>query len=202
MCQCLDKNLGIGFRNLQISPTSYAFSKTVTFIGDQTFTGDTTFTGAISQDGGANAFNEAGADYDFKIEGDTDTALFYVDAGNDRVGISTNTPATAFEVQGTSTLDAVTIGGAVSQDAGAVAFNEAGGDYDFKVEGDTDTALLYVDAGNDRVGFGTSTPTSECIVDINGTCEVGAVRIAAQDTPANSLEVGVLGEMKFDDDYI
>lgn len=42
--------------------------------------------------------NDDGADSDTIIEGDTDTALFYIDAGNDRVGISTNAPQTQFHV--------------------------------------------------------------------------------------------------------
>ena len=37
-------------------------------------------------------FNESGADVDFRIEGDTESNLFFVDAGNDRIGIKTNSP--------------------------------------------------------------------------------------------------------------
>jgi hypothetical protein len=42
--------------------------------------------------------------------------------------------------------------------SGAVVFNDAGADVDFRVEGDTNANLLFVDAGNDRVGIGTSSP--------------------------------------------
>jgi hypothetical protein len=45
--------------------------------------------------------------------------------------------------------------------SGAVVFNDAGADVDFRVEGDTEANLLFVDAGNDRVGFGTNTPQSQ-----------------------------------------
>ena len=48
---------------------------------------------------GATTFNESGADVDFRIEGDTNANLFYVDAGNDRVGIGTNSPDFLFEVE-------------------------------------------------------------------------------------------------------
>ena len=37
-------------------------------------------------------FNEAGADLDVRIEGDTDTNLFFTNAGTDKVGIGTNSP--------------------------------------------------------------------------------------------------------------
>ena len=43
-------------------------------------------------------------------------------------------------------------------------FNDDGSDVDFKVEGDTDTALFYVEAGNDRVGIGTSVPTGKLTI--------------------------------------
>ena len=55
--------------------------------------------------GTATVFNEDGADVDFRIEGDTEANLFYVDAGNDRIGIGTSSPAAPFHVahSGTST---------------------------------------------------------------------------------------------------
>jgi hypothetical protein len=49
-------------------------------------------------------FNDIGADYDIIFEGDTDTDLLYIDAGNDRVGISTSAPNVTFEVSGTTRL--------------------------------------------------------------------------------------------------
>jgi hypothetical protein len=42
--------------------------------------------------------------------------------------------------------------------SGAVVFNDAGADVDFRVEGDTEANLLFVDASTDRVGIGTSSP--------------------------------------------
>ena len=36
--------------------------------------------------------------------------------------------------------------------------NDPGNDYDFRVESDTQTHMLFVDAGNNRVGIGTSSP--------------------------------------------
>jgi hypothetical protein len=42
--------------------------------------------------------------------------------------------------------------------SGAVVFNEAGANVDFRVEGDTNANLLFVDASADNVGIGTSAP--------------------------------------------
>ncbi len=43
-------------------------------------------------------FNEDGNNYDFRVEGDTNASLFFVDASTDRVGIGTSTPATKFDI--------------------------------------------------------------------------------------------------------
>jgi hypothetical protein len=67
------------------------------------------------------------------------------------------------------TIDGAIIGGASAaagsfttlNTSGQVVFNDAGADVDFRVEGDTEPNLLFVDAGNDRVGIGTNTPTSK-----------------------------------------
>lgn len=55
---------------------------------------------------GANVFNDAGADVDQRIEGDTDANLVYVDASTDRVGIGTATPTAKLQVNGSFALNA------------------------------------------------------------------------------------------------
>lgn len=47
----------------------------------------------------ATVFNEAGADVDFRIEGDTDANLFFVDASTDRAAVGTTTPGAKFDVR-------------------------------------------------------------------------------------------------------
>jgi hypothetical protein len=42
--------------------------------------------------------------------------------------------------------------------SGQVVFNDAGADVDFRVEGDTDANLLFVDASAESIGVGTSSP--------------------------------------------
>ena len=39
-----------------------------------------------------------------------------------------------------------------------IVFNDAGIDQDLRIEGDTEPNLLFVDAGNDRIGIGTNSP--------------------------------------------
>ena len=49
----------------------------------------------------AQTFNDSGGDVDFRIEGDTEQNLFFVDGGTDKVGIGTNAVAAG---QGTLTV--------------------------------------------------------------------------------------------------
>jgi hypothetical protein len=76
---------------------------------------------------GAVVFNDAGADVDFRVEGDTDANLLFVDASADRVGIGTNAPGDKFQVAGNALFgtgsSAVTIGGATATAGGATDKN-------------------------------------------------------------------------------
>jgi hypothetical protein len=86
---------------------------------------------------GAVVFNDAGADVDFRVEGDTDANLLFVDAGNDRIGVGTDTPQTTFHVVGTPRIVATAIQmtasdisarGVISMDAnGNLGFESDGG---------------------------------------------------------------------------
>jgi hypothetical protein len=74
------------------------------------------------------------------------------------------------------TIDGTAIGGstpaAVSattlNTSGQVVFNDAGADVDFRVEGDTDANLLFVDASTDRVGIGTNPPSYKLDISTGG----------------------------------
>ena len=165
----------------------------------------------ISQVAGtATVFNEAGADTDFRVEGDTDANLFFVDASADFVGVGTNGPTEKLHVQGSSAAGDLTVY-IVNTDAGATSsadlrlktgnsanvwryglegntvyigivgtanylamtspgtfqfypgaggsfvWNENGVDSDFRIEGDTNANLIFLDASIDAVIMGAAT---------------------------------------------
>ena len=73
----------------------------------------------------------------------------------------------------TGTLDGILGSGAAAaatvttlNTTGAVIFNEAGADVDFRVEGDTNANLFVVDASTDCIGIGTATPESDSILEL------------------------------------
>ena len=54
--------------------------------------------------GSITTFNQTSADVDFRIKGDTDADLFYLDASADRIGISTQTPSAVVSIKGNGGL--------------------------------------------------------------------------------------------------
>ena len=89
-------------------------------------------TGATTLDGtldvaGAVVFNDAGADIDFRVEGDTAQNLLFVDASTDRVGLGTASPSQVLHIYngnlliGNGGTDDVTIG----VDGGGTHFNKS-----------------------------------------------------------------------------
>jgi len=55
-------------------------------------------TGVLTQDGGA-VFNEASADVDFRVESNGNANMLFVDGGNDRVGIGTDSPSSLLQIE-------------------------------------------------------------------------------------------------------
>ena len=62
-------------------------------------------------------------------------------------------------------------GSALVVNAGQVIFNESGGNYDFRVEGDTDANLLFADASADNLGVGLSAPLTKLHVQSTGATQ-------------------------------
>ncbi len=101
--------------------------------------------------------NNSGAPNGIKFS----TANFYDSANDEYAAIEHNDSQYYFydwnSVLAGISCDTVTSAGIITTTlltSGAVTFNDAGADVDFRVEGDTDTKLLVVDAGTDTVNIG------------------------------------------------
>ena len=64
--------------------------------------------------------------------------------------------------------------GDVEFDGGSFIFNQSSADVDFRIEGNGDANLLFTDAGNDRVGIKTSSPSTELHV-VGGVKATGGI---------------------------
>ena len=137
--------------------------------------GTLTVSGNTSLDGGTFVFNESSADVDFRIEGNGDANLFFTDAGNDRIGIKTASPSTELHVVG-----GVKATGAIDFDGGGFTFNDSGASVDFRIETNTLTHAVFIDGSADKIGFGTSAPTSG-FVNIDQASSTGAIAVLTLD---------------------
>ena len=138
-------------------------------MGDITANGTLDVAGNVSLNGGTFTYNTSEADKDARFGGSSETNLLFLDAGNNRIGIKTASPSTELHVVGgikaTSTIDF---------DGGTFTFNDTGADLDFRIESDDDAYNFISDAGNDRIGIGTSgAPGGK--LEVNQNSSTGAI---------------------------
>ena len=109
-------------------------------------------------------FNEDGDDINFRVEGDTEANLLFVDAGNDRIGIGTNSPETTLDIVADNTLGSSFTGSTVGQGIRVSQSSYTANNYVSLIEGtyvdsgtgaDVRIAAQYTGSGSDLV-FGTT----------------------------------------------
>ncbi len=137
--------------------------------------GTLTVTGNVEFDGGTFIFNQSSADVDFRIESNGNANAFFVDAGNDRIGIFNASPSVAFDVTG-----AAKISGAVDLDGGAFTWNDTGASLDFRCETNTLANAFFIDGSADKVAFGCTDP-ADAMVEINQSNSSGAIACLSLD---------------------
>lgn len=160
--------------NIGIGTTSPTFKLDV--VGSGAFTGNVSVSGKITHPAltGTN---------DFIIYSQGDDTIIGAKAGN-TVRIRAGGNDTSYETIISSSY--MFIGGnRIRLNSTESIINEFGGDYNFRVEGDSDENLLFLDAGTDRFGIGTGTPLYK--LDVNGTGNF------SQNLLVNSTPVSVSG---------
>jgi len=68
------------------------FQSTVGITGAVTLDSTLSIAGNVDIDGGAFVFNESGADKDLRCESDSNSAMFFIDASANSIGLNTDTP--------------------------------------------------------------------------------------------------------------
>ena len=129
--------------------------------------GTLTAAGNVSFDTGTFTFNTSEGDYDVRFAGDSETNLLYIDASTDRVGINTASPGVDLDVVGTFRAS-----GNTDIDGGTFTFNTSEADVDARFAGNTETNLLYIDAGADKVGIKTASADITSDLHVTGTMKV------------------------------
>ena len=167
-------NLVAGSKHIVYSDGSTMFD-VLADAGNLKANGTLTVSGNTSLDGGTFVFNESSADLDFRIEGNGDANLFFSDAGNDRIGIKTASPSTELHVVG-----GIKATGGIDFDGGGFTFNDSGASVDFRAETNTLTHALFIDGSADKIGLGTSGPTS-AFVTIDQASSTGAIAVLTLD---------------------
>lgn len=137
-----------------------------------TTTNKTAFIGSVSGKGkslqnvGIRLAAEDGANSNFSIYANTTGA-----SGSNNYGayiLNNSTGLTNYGVYIDSNSGTTNYGLVVN--TGTSVFNESGNaNTDFRIEGDTDSNLFFVDASNNNIGIGTNTPNSSAILQLSST---------------------------------
>ena len=154
----------------------------VTAAGAMTVTG--TFTAGTCSLDGAVTINEAGADVDFRVEGDTEQNLLFCDASADAVGIGTATPT---RNSGADRFLEISGGGSGSASLALTAlgssrwevFSDGGDDLGFLRNG-TNRLLLDGSTGQSTFTSGVSTASDTAMTVKRGTTAASERFIACE----------------------
>jgi hypothetical protein len=144
--------------------------------------------------------NDIGSDYDFRVEGDTNANLFFVDASTERIGIGTSSPLQTLHVQGGSanTDDSlIRIGIASAFNSLLIGYSgtgditdEAPAIYATSTAGSTGSAghIAYKARSGtlrDHIFYTGTTPTERLRITSTGNVGIGT----GTSTPGGTLEV-------------
>lgn len=136
--------------------------------------------------------NDGSGDRDFRIESDDDTYMFFVDGGNNKIGISTDTPTSELHVDGDVNVTGMLH---VQNDCGIPGTMLVG-------ERGTIVSNQFVAYGNGQAGWGVAQACSGTIVAVTAQCNSAdgsnhvsfSPYVESTDTLCNTGEVNVANQ--------
>ena len=150
--------------------------------------------------GAETIFNESGADVDFRIEGDSNQHLFFLDAANDKIGINQGSPKGKFHILSSSA--SIT---SANADADELVL-ENNGNCGITIASSTSTqgAIAFADSGNDDIGkivydhsdnsmFFKTADLERLRIDSSGRVLIGHTTSTPMDNDANNPIFAVEG---------
>jgi len=190
----LNGGIAVDTSNFTVDGTTGAVStaSTLTVSGATSLGSTLSVVGLANLDGGiavdTNAFTVAG-------DGTGNTAIAGTLDVTGATSLTTTGITGVLTVTGSAAIDNITINGnSIDATAGTeIAINDAGGDYNVRIEGNSDTNLVVVDAGTDTVNIGTATPVTDVKFQVGGTSSV----ILPIGTTAQRPATGVTGMLRY-----
>lgn len=185
-------SLNGGYLEFSVAPTGTTVPTARMVIDRNGYVGiGTTSPASILDVRGSAVFNEAGADFDFRVEGDTDANLLFVDASTDRIGIGTSAPGCKLQVIGNIGIS--TTSGGYRSEIRTDGLNTSASKAFYFVNSAGSTLMTMAYGGN--VGIGTSTPSTKLhVVGIGNFGEPGSEVYIGYDNLGSDLGITTSSE--------
>ena len=97
------------------------------------------------------ALNEDSQDLDFRVESNGNANMLFVNGGTDRVGIGTSSPATTFEVTGSSTLDDILLTTVALPGAGVPSIALRNTDNNIYHQSGSGNSIIFIDSSQNTM---------------------------------------------------
>ncbi len=165
----------------------------------------TASTERLKIDGTELVVNDTGASVDFRVEGDTEANLLFVDASTDRVGVGTNSPLSALHVRGSGTTTlrvdnsddgtaSLTLGNTGSSNLSIAQTNANAA---FSIGGSEKMRI----ASDGKVGIGTASPSEllhlksttvdvDLLIEATGTNKDARIRLNGHSGGLSQIQFG------------
>jgi hypothetical protein len=166
------RHLGDEDTYLEFSPDAIRLAAGV---GENAYEQQTIYSGGV-------VFNEDSQDYDFRIESDGDSSIFFVDGGSNSVWINRSA---GVKISNTE-----------------VVFNEHSNDVDFRIESNNKSSAFWVDAGKDQIIVEDRILADNSIGSTTKADPRARITALGDDCVISSTSIDLTAEFAFDATYL